>query len=140
MKYKAPHRRCLVSVSMEAWHNYTELLFGSQVWGLATRDLEGNILSTPKIENVLILDLAIRKAICGHLNAGVDFVEAIALARNNPNLMATNFYAHVSINPIKTAPGLRPWGLAAKPTEKGTSACHRGPGIDSPKVEGQGQT
>ena len=77
MKYKAPHRRCLLSVSMEAWHNYTEWLFGSQVWGLATRDLEGNILSTPKIENVLILDLAIRKSICGHLNAGVDFIEAI---------------------------------------------------------------
>ena len=24
MKYKAPHRRCLLSVSMEAWHQYTK--------------------------------------------------------------------------------------------------------------------
>ena len=48
MKYTAPRRRCLLSVSMEAWHRYTEWLFGSQVSGLATRDLEDNILSTPR--------------------------------------------------------------------------------------------
>ena len=78
-------------------------------------------MSTPKIEKMLIRDLAIRNAIRGHLKAGVDFVEAIALARNNPNLMATNFCAHVSINPSRTvtAPGLRPWGSTAKPAGKG---------------------
>ena len=78
-------------------------------------------MSTPKIENVLILDIAMRKAICGHRNAGVDFVEAIELARNSPPVMSTNFYAHVSINPSRTvtAPGLLPGVSTAKPAGRG---------------------
>ena len=89
---------------MEAWHKHTAWLYGSRVWGVATMDLEGNIFSVPKIENVLMSDIAMHKAICGHLNTGIDFVEAIELARDSPHLMSTSLYAHVSIDPGRTTP------------------------------------
>ena len=92
-------------------------------------------MSTPKIENVLILDIAMRKAICGHPNAGVDFVEAIVLVRNSPHLMSTNFYAQVSINQSKTvtAPGLRPWGSTAKPVGRGAQLAIKDQATVAPK-------
>ena len=83
----------------------------------------------------MILDIAMHKAICGHLNAAVDFVEAIALAKNSPYLMSTNFDAHVSINPSRTvtAPGLRPWGSAAKPAGKGAQLAIKDRATVAPK-------
>ena len=63
-----------------------------------------------------------RKAICGHLKSGIDFVEDIELAKNSPHLMSTSFYAHISIDP--SGPGAPTLDKGIQDSSQGESACH----------------
>ena len=52
LKYQAPENPALRLIDLQSFERYTECLFGAKVWGLATKALEGKVLSTPDIAMV----------------------------------------------------------------------------------------
>ena len=108
LKVRAPNRRALSTISMEAWRNYQEWLFGPSVWAMAKRDMNRKVLSTPTLDNVLLFEMATRKKIMDKMNSQVDFVTAFNEVKADTNHIFVNFIAHVSQNRAQTitAPGL----------------------------------
>ena len=108
LKMRAPNRRALSTISMEAWRNYQEWLFGPDVWAMAQRDMNRRVLSTPTLDNVLLFEMATRKKIMDKMNSQIDFVTAFEQVKSDTNHIFVNFIAQVSQNKVQTitAPGL----------------------------------
>ena len=103
-----PDRRALSTISMEAWRNYQEWLFGPSVWAMAQRDMNKRVLSTPTLDNVLLFEMETRKKIMDKMNSQIDFVTAFDEVKQDTMHWHMNFIAHVAQNKHQTitAPGL----------------------------------
>ena len=113
VRQHCPNRAVLGTINITLVDRYIDWLFGPKCWGLVTRDLRGNAMSSPTIDHVMGYDMAIRKEVCKDLNRGIDFATALANAQKDTELRNQNFLAQVTISAASsasraiTAPGVR---------------------------------
>ena len=86
VRQACPNRAVLSNMNITLIDRYVDWLFGPKCWGMVTRDLKGNAMSSPTIEHVMGYDMAIRKEICKGLNRGTDFASALADAQKDTEL------------------------------------------------------
>ena len=96
-------------IDLRLFERYIEWLFGSEVWGNATRTLEGQVLSTPTIAMVISYEWQVRKSIVALFNTGVDYASALAHVKKDDRHFQIHFLNHVakSKETSVSAPGLR---------------------------------
>ena len=104
----------LATVSISVFDRYYEWLCGPEVWGLCSQNSAGQAVSTPTIDHVLALDLAIRKKVAESMNEGLDFKAALEKAKANDGMFQVDFLSCVAIDVSTpacravTAPGVAP--------------------------------
>ena len=94
---KCPAKSQLVSCSIDAFEKYIKYLLGPRVRVLVTVDESDKPVSAPKLNHVLIYDLAIRKKVAVLLNEGHDIRTAFKLACKDTETRQVHFLANVSI-------------------------------------------
>ena len=121
LRMKARNRRCFETCTERNWTRYTSHFLGKEVWGLATRNLEGVPISTPDLEHVLTYEFEVRKAIMKRMNQGMDFYAAFNDVRKNAEHKQIHFLHHIALRPSRsvTAPGMRGQAPPAGPGSQG---------------------
>ena len=97
VKARSASRRVLQTVTMSRHDSILKWLFGPEVWGLATRTVDGTPLSTPSMQHVFTYEFALRKSVAKQMNGGVTWwdVWQVAMAdvrlRQTHNITFSNF-------------------------------------------------
>ena len=119
VKARSPTRRVLQTVTMARHDSILKWLFGPEVWGLATKGIDGIPISTPTFEHVLVYELALRREVARLMNSGVTWWEAWNEAMNNTTHKQTHFLIHVAVKPagVVSAPGMRAPSTSVKAIE-----------------------
>ena len=112
LRLRHPGRREPRTAEVSVLDRHVDWLCGPDVWGLATEDANGKPISTPTIDHVLILDMAIRKRVAELMNEGKDLRAAYGEATEDNRIMQIHFLNHVAIDigtakcRALTAPGI----------------------------------
>ena len=93
---KSPSYVVLQTQTSQLWSDYTDFLFGDDVWGFVAEDELGNPIAGPHIGHVIGYDFKIRKEVADHMNEGIDIKTAFGKAMNCPALRLKSFLMPVS--------------------------------------------
>jgi hypothetical protein len=121
----------LATITPERCAEFQEYLFGPQVWGMATRDENGRVTSTPTILQVQNYEKEIRKDVARRLNRQQDWWTAMQEASACPRLLQVHFLSPVAKDHRSsvTAPGIAPFQTG--------SASSAQPKVEKRAIEGQ---
>ena len=122
LRMKARNRRRFETCTERNWSRYISHFLGKEVWGLATRNLEGVPMSTPDIEHVITYEFEMRKAIMKKMNKGMDFYAAFNDTRKDAEHKQISFLHHIALRPGRSAPGMRGQAPPAGPGSQGRLA------------------
>lgn len=86
LKLKFPLKAALQTCTKEMWHEYTEWLFGKEVWGFHTKDSAGKPLACPHIGIVTDFDFALREKMCEGMADGLDIDDALEAAKKDAHI------------------------------------------------------
>ncbi len=93
---KYPHKATLQGLSPTVFQKYIDHLLGEHVWGLRSKDENGQVLAQPSWDILLSYEYQIRKKMVRQMNEGIEMVAALEAARNDINIKENYFLTPAS--------------------------------------------
>ena len=95
-KLKCPSKGVLQTCSTQLWSDYTDFLFGDEVWGFVAENEHGSPIAGPHIGHIIGFDFKVRQMVAVHMNEGLDIAKAFERAMECPQLRLKHFLMPVS--------------------------------------------
>ena len=94
LKLKFPQKGVLATCSLAMWDDYTDFLFGDEVWGFTIKGADGKPFSCPHQGHVEGFDQAIRDKVASSMSEGMDIEAAFEDAKKDVLLKNTSFLTY----------------------------------------------